>query len=196
MNIPKKLFLDLGHHYGQGFREFQEKLGIDKTWECHTWEPNPYTRRNWENTLDNGASLIYKNTLVQVHTEAVWDRETIAVMKIEDNNGARDGWGSTLCHNDPRLKFSENVEVQCINFAAWLDRRQEYGAEWNIYIKMDIEGAEFEVLRKMLSIEGLLERVNCMWVEPHERFLPNEDAETREALFYEVGKHTEIKLHW
>ena len=59
---------------------------------------------------------------------------------------------------------------------------------------MDIEGAEFPVLRHLLE-DGTITLVDHLYVEFHERFIPRESEISSEALKRECQKHTIVELH-
>ena len=66
--------------------------------------------------------------------------------------------------------------------------------ESEIYCKMDIEGAEFSVLRKMIKDESI-KKIKKIWIEWHDVDLQTENSETRSQLKEELMKYTEV-IDW
>jgi hypothetical protein len=58
---------------------------------------------------------------------------------------------------------------------------------------MDIEGAEFSVLRHLIN-EGTINRLNKIYVEFHERFMKDESKESKLELI-EMIKNLNIEIH-
>ena len=56
-----------------------------------------------------------------------------------------------------------------------------YHVDSNIICKMDIEGAEFQVLRHMIK-EGTISLIKEIYIEFHKRYVPIESAETEMEL--------------
>ena len=56
---------------------------------------------------------------------------------------------------------------------------------------MDIEGAEFETLRKMLK-DNTMSLIKEIWVEWHDIDLQNESSKSQNALSEEISKFTKI----
>jgi hypothetical protein len=55
----------------------------------------------------------------------------------------------------------------------------------NIICKMDIEGSEFQVLRHLIK-EGTITKLKEIYIEFHERFMPDESKETEKALVEQI----------
>jgi FkbM family methyltransferase len=71
-----------------------------------------------------------------------------------------------LRDGDHRFRYKV-YEVEKFDIATWMSaHRNEYE---NIIIKMDIEGAEFDVLERMLEL-NIFDSVQKIYVEFHERF--------------------------
>jgi len=51
---------------------------------------------------------------------------------------------------------------------------------------MDIEGAEFQVLRHMIE-EGTIKRIKKIYVEFHERYVETESVETEKELIKTIS---------
>jgi FkbM family methyltransferase len=192
----KKIFIDCGFHYGEALKQFVLGLGIDHDWYVFAFEPNPVT---FERATLLG--ILPKETGGYLAQSAVWTeageidfcQEDHTVSKSKSINPVHplDGWASavaTLQSNASGLQ--KPIRVPALDFSNWLKNYSEY----EVYCKMDIEGSEFPVLRKLLA-DGTIGIIKKLWVEWHDRFLPDETEETRLQLIDELSKHTEV-LKW
>ena len=82
-------------------------------------------------------------------------------------------------------EVTDIVEIDAIDFCEFLDSLRKESPDGEISIKMDIEGAEFPVLRDMLE-RNAFSNVSNIWVETHERFVDNESKETVEELLESI----------
>ena len=107
-----------------------------------------------------------------------------------DASNTLDGWASTIRRDNVHKGLSAEFQVPCFDFSKLLESL--VGRE--IYVKMDIEGAEFDVLRHLLE-ERTLRLITELYVEFHERLLLTESKITREALWNACGNQTNIFTH-
>lgn len=198
----KNVFIDCGFHHGEGLTHFIDMLGIDQTWEVHCFEPNPECH-----TLERIRGLMelcLSDRLVFPHRKAVWIKDGTVNFSQENweisNSGSPknpcvlDGWASCITElNKAWPGLMPPIEVPCIDFSKFLlERRVFHFGKCEIYCKMDIEGAEFAVLRKMLK-DGTVKYFKKLWVEFHERYIPGENRQTKAALIRELSLYTEIE---
>ena len=79
-----------------------------------------------------------------------------------------------------------------IDFSRWLSAN--FSIRDYIIVKMDIEGAEYEVLEKMIR-DGTLQMVNELYVEFHQHMNDNISPERHQRLFDIVRRTTHL-LPW
>lgn len=184
----KKIFLDCGTHLCEGLKQFYNKKIINNDFEIHTFEANP------ECFIDERIKSLPFDVIP--HKKAVWIKDGTIMFNQENHRKSHsgspsdgksniDGWGSSIdgigfVHPGYEMK----VEVECISFSNFLN---QFDDNDEIICKMDIEGSEFEVLRDMLK-NGSIKKIKDLYVEFHERFMPNENENTKNSLV------TEIKL--
>ena len=58
---------------------------------------------------------------------------------------------------------------------------------------MDIEGSEYKVLRHMIQ-EGTLTKIKEIYLEFHERFMPEESKDTEKKLIEQI-ENLGVKVH-
>jgi FkbM family methyltransferase len=164
----RAIFVDLGAYDGDSIKAFMRRRNLvtrPSEFDIYAFEPNP---KFW---LDLTA-LPYTN-IVSIDNSAAWVEDGIFPFAIDETETPM---GSTLMSGKINIweKF-DKVETRCFDFSGWLKqfKKKDY-----IIVKMDVEGAEREILNKMLQ-DGTASMMNELWVEMH----PNKvvDFTTTEA---------------
>jgi FkbM family methyltransferase len=170
------VFLDLGTHLGQGLEHFIYELKIDDQWKVHTFEANPDTYKQFTEGVYN------KYPFIVAHNKAVSNRDGMLQFNQETFPGEPtatgqasstidmskwDPWG-----NNQSAQHFSSIEVSCIDFAKFI--KDNFNEQDNIFIKMDIEGAEFDVLEKLYN-EDLFRLINILAVEWHAHYFSNRE---------------------
>ena len=213
-DIPmQKVLLDCGTQHQQGLNSMIEKLDVDESWIVHSFEANPHTYN---------AEIEKRIPWVNYHNLAVACADTEVVMHCErefgcDNPGT--GGGSTMMPLEnwrTEKRYGENpsydkVRVQGFDLSKWITTTVNSG-KWGIpeiYIKMDIEGAEIFVLDKMLG-DGLLQTVieqegrppflvvEKLFVEFHFDLVVNVDVstQTQRIVQYFFKHKDQLEIWW
>ena len=187
----KNIFIDCGYHLGEGLTSFTESLSIINDWEVYAFEPNPH--------CDIKNKISQHPFHVQGEQKAIWiengtlsfdcEHNTTTGSPVEGSTSELDGWGSYISCLDSRMKTEEQVHVESIDFSEFINSFRS--RECTIYCKMDMEGAEFSVLRKMIQ-EDTLRIIDHLWVEWHAEVLPTESVDTKWQLHEDISKHTNV----
>ena len=129
----------------------------------HAFEPNPHAcavlRRKFQS-----------DPRVQIHEAAVHTSDGALRLYLHENSGQDEVYwsnGSSLLADKPNVCGERFVEVRTIDLAAFIAALPDRVR----LIKMDIEGAEIDVLRHLIETESLT-RVDFMFVETHEKKMP------------------------
>jgi len=80
-------------------------------------------------------------------------------------------------------------KIPCIDFSKWI--RDNFQKEDNIIIKMNIEGAEYDILEKMIA-DGTIDYIKTLFVQFHWQRI-GESVDRHNRLVLELKKHP-IKL--
>lgn len=179
----KKVFLDCGTNLGQGLMQFIYKEIIDDTFEIHCFEPNPYAL---EYSKKRFADDKFKNYNIIFHEVALWIEECKKTFTLEAftgeyvcmHSGEHLGYdlkagGASNIMGDKWKKpgwiqdnwLSNDMEVDCIDFSDFL--KNNIDSEDYVVCKMDIEGAEFEIVPKLLE-ENTIDLIDEIYVEWHD----------------------------
>jgi FkbM family methyltransferase len=185
----KKIFIDCGTHFGQGIRAFRKKYKMDDSWEIFTWEANPYTYKKFLN------SDLYKNVKITSFNSAVSSYEGVITLNVEtvknknedveDNTGQGssiipiDQW--TAVNQKHKGVFLEKLEIPCIDISQWL--KENCSFDDFVVIKLDVEGAEYNILEKILK-DTTASLIDDIYIEWHNRFFSDQN--------YYIEKEKEI----
>lgn len=146
--LPDNAYIiDCGAHIGLSVIYLKS---ICPTAHIVCFEPD---NKNFDLLEKNIFSHQLKN--VEAKKEAVWTENTSLTFIQDGNMGSKIG-DSTL---------PNSVEVKATRLKDYLNKRVDF-------LKMDIEGAEYEVLK---DISGSLENVNKMFIEYHGTFEQNNE---------------------
>lgn len=157
------LFVDGGANLGQGFTFFASYYPPGKV-EYDIFEPNP-------NCLGRLRQVVagFSPDTVRVHPVALstQDGET-RLYGITESEGGRLSTGASINRHQHSVFYDANPEhaitVPTIDFCAFLkSRHQRYET---IIVKLDIEGAENDVLEALIEQNGLA-YIDTLYIEFH-----------------------------
>lgn len=194
----KNIFLDCGTHLCEGLIQFYNNGIINNSFEIHTFEANPSCN------IKERISQIPLD--IKYYEVAVWTEDGEVEFSQENHSKSQsssptdgysdvDGWGSSVSslNSTWKNKFrEENIKVKSINFSNFLN---QFSKEDNIICKMDIEGSEFPVLRKMLK-DNTIDRINTLYIEWHDHLLPDENIDSKNELLSELTKRNIKVINW
>lgn len=180
------VFLDLGCHDCQGLQDFVRNiLPIDNAWEIHTFEPNMLM--NPESCVKNTFG---ENFNITVHRQAVWIRNGKTIFGQYGHDGTSQGslimeTGGSKNYQD---YFSQH-EVECVDFLEFVNQFKDKD---NVFIKMDIEWSEYQILRDMLD-RGWPKNIKKIWVEFHGTYDPTV-RQMRDGILRQVRETTQTTI--
>jgi FkbM family methyltransferase len=196
----KKIFIDCGYHLGQGLDYFINHLNIDDTWHVIIFEPNKYCNAE-KRIKDKGYNFTYEIKNAAVYSE---NGKMTFLCKChgdqthnglaDQSNNMHDMASSLLIGGEiglngvNPLKEDDIIEVETISLSEVIEDMR--GSE--IYVKLDVEGAEFPILKKMIQ-DNTISYVSKMWVEWH--ICDLFDTNEMESIKSECIKHCEM-MDW
>lgn len=173
------IFIDGGAHKGVFSDVVLELGGI-----CYAFEPNIYLSTFLKEQYKNNENFILLD-------KAISNQNGIATFYNPENNFISQG--ASLISR--KMKEENAYKVGMIDFCEFLIKLiAKYGKI--ALIKLDIEGAEFDVLESLIE-QKLYEKVEYIMVETHERFFEN-PKEKIEKLRNQISRHNikNIFLDW
>lgn len=157
------IFIDCGANLGQGYERLNSKYNLS-SYKIIMFDIIPEACNFLRNKYPN-YSVINKG---------VWYKDEIREIRIEnaDIDGVRGvGHESNILvdkhkRTDSGLKHSwTNIKLECIDFAKYL---QTFESDTNIFLKLDVEGAEYEIIDHLIETKTLplIKKLNVEW-HPH-----------------------------
>lgn len=190
----KNIFLDCGTHLCEGIVDFYNRGIINDTYEIHTFEANPACN------IEDRIKQLPLNIIP--YNKAVWIEDGIVLFNQEHhkkyNTGSPtdgysdiDGWASSVDGIGFYYRgYEDKIEIPSIDFSKFVS---ELPSDANIKCKMDIEGSEFYVLRKMIQ-EKTICKIKEIYIEFHERYMPAESEHTRQQIINDITQ-LGVKVH-
>lgn len=164
--MKNRVFLDLGFYYGGIIKAYANWGVVDRNWTIYAFDPNP--------SLDVDGAVSKLGLPVTFSTKAAWVRnEPLSLHMGNLESAASLGFTS----NNPE----KTIPVQGFDFSAWLNSFNDS----YIICSMDIEGAEYALLEKLLE-DDTIKKINVLDIEFHHRFMKDKETRDSEALLKRV----------
>ena len=155
---PGDLAVDCGANMGV-VTEVLAATGADVI----AFEPDPFAFATLEQKFGSAANVTLINAAVGLGSG------TVRLMRADNFGENPEGASvkSTILDGGRRIDVDNSVEVPLIDFPSWVEAQVKARGEV-AFVKMDIEGAELDILEKMHA-EQLFTNVRCLVAETHER---------------------------
>lgn len=148
----RKIYIDLGAYDGDTVIEFLERKDAAE-FEIYAFEPNPDMFRKLVK-FDKGN--------VYISDEAAWIKEEKRELAVDVTSDSP--MGSSLMSGKREIwQTMPHIQVQCFDFSEWI---KQFAGQY-VIVKMDVEGAEFPILEKMIE-DGTITIPNELRVEFHQ----------------------------
>lgn len=147
---PRYVFIDGGANVGQTVLAFEKSTLYSKhPWTIVSFEPNPEL-----------ITKLPKRPNLTVLEQAIWTKDET----LEFQFSPQETLGGSVVDSVVKFPEMKNVKVKAIDFGQWLKRT--YRKEDVIYVKFDIEGAEYPVIEQMLH-DGTITLIDRFYIEFH-----------------------------
>jgi len=177
----RKIFIDAGGNNGCSVKKFRREHDQNNAYEIFSFEPNQ--------KFFDCYSEFSNHTLIK---SAVWTYDGNLNFYLSK---APDSAGSSLYPDkiDPIHKMSiikdNQTRVDCIDLSQWIANNFDKNDE--IILKMDIEGAEYEVIQKMIN-EKTINYINSIFIEWHWNKIPSISKQYHNSLISNIPNHIKI----
>lgn len=165
-----KIFLDVGFYRGMTLRRYIDQGIVDKSWKIYAFEPNPDL-----NTKQHIADF-FGDVPIKLIESAVWTEDGATTFHISGRDDAA-GIAYLTGHTAPK-----EVRVPTVDFSEFVKKLPE---DSYVICSFDAEGAEYEVLEKMIE-DDTINRINELDIEFHHRLMSLETAEDSQDLIDEI----------
>jgi FkbM family methyltransferase len=182
MQTVRRASVDVGANVGTALIE-QSRLFPDHS--LFAIEPNPSLLRSLHSTA------LRIGRPVHVIWGAAWIADGEIDLFMSDRHEASTvipGKVTLEQYGWPPIDYTKPIRVPCFDFASWLAGLAE-GAD--IVVKMDIEGAEYPVLDRMMGT-GAINGVTDLFCEWHYDRYPQMSEADHFRIFEQVGRRTRL----
>jgi FkbM family methyltransferase len=177
----RRAFVDIGANVGKVSFEFARD---NPAHEIYCVEANgDLIKHIYEKAFDSRRTFI-------VIWAAAWTYDgTMNLFESASNAAATVVPGKVERGTWPQIDYEAPVTVPCFDFSQWLLRT--FSLKDDLTIKMDIEGAEYDVVEKMIKDRSILlaRKLICEW--HHDRF-PTVSLERHNAIRARVAAMTDL----
>lgn len=181
---PGDIVFDLGANVGEVTQLFAATGAT-----VHAYEPDPVTFAHLETNVGALPNVV-------LHAQAVGAQKgKVKLMRHKKfaTNFARFSTSSTVIFDTARVDPALTVEVEMVSFRDIVEQAKCRIA----LVKMDIEGAELQILDMLADAPDLLARIDTLFVETHQHLRP---ADTQHILklreWAASFAQPDINLHW
>lgn len=179
----RKIFIDCGANLGRVLADFIQTLPDH---DFYAFEPNAQLHTSLRSEVERTG-----HPRVTLYDKAVWTHDGTANLYLGHHESSTLLLGKRVPPvYDQQIDYDNPVPVPCIDFSAWLAR--EVDSEDQVTVKMDIEGAEYPVLRKMIH-DGTLALISLLYIEWHHDRFPEMPAHEHDELAAAVAKIVEVR---
>jgi FkbM family methyltransferase len=147
-----KYFIDCGAHCGESILTAKQKFGLDT--QIISFEPITFLAKQLQEIHKN-------NETIQIMNAAIWINDD--VKKFYVSCDITDG-SSLLGNTINNLNESVYINIPCVDLSSWI--KQTFTKDNYVILKLDIEGAEYEVLNKMIE-DNTIGLIKEFWGEWH-----------------------------
>jgi FkbM family methyltransferase len=172
---PRKVFIDCGSNT---CAVLEERIQRGLETEFFAFEPQPELVACVDEVRRRHPALP-----VHFFPKAVWVQDGTMDFFLATSWGPNHRGGSTLLQghvkNAAQVDYGRPLTVECIDFSRWV--RRNFSRHDHLVVKMDIEGAEYPVLEKMVA-DGTIDYVHELIVEFHWQMNENLTHERHASL--------------
>jgi FkbM family methyltransferase len=178
--VTRSIYLDFGANAGDTLADHIAANDVDLSWG---FEPNPM--------LAGALRSRFAEERVEIIEMAAWTENGVLPLFLGNHPLSSTLLpGKVPLENFPQfvITYDRSVEVQTLDTAAWL--REHVLADDFVIAKMDIEGAEYPVLRRLLDT-GTIDLIDELRCEFHPERFPAH-ARDHDRLVCEVERRTRL----
>ena len=161
-----KIFVDAGAYKGLTVKAFKNSEEYTEDFKIYAFEPNPHAKVHKN---PRGAIVIKK---------AVWIKDGVESFYTNRKHKVCQGASLLREKTSGGLNKKKPLKVETVDFGKWI---MQFDITDYIIVKMDIEGAEFRVLDKMIK-DGSINYIDKLYLETHGIHVGQSDDKLHEKL--------------
>ena len=173
-----RYFIDCGAHCGESILTAKQRFGNDIN--IISFEPVPGLAKQLQEIHQDDPTI-------QIQNSAVWINNDIK--KFHLSEAYTDG--SSLLNSLNDLRDDHYIKINCFDLSTWLF--ETFTEEDYLILKLDIEGAEYEVLNKIIE-DGTIKLINEFWGEWHDMKINDEHTQSLAKKTYKYLEDNNIEF--
>ncbi|AXK35606.1 FkbM family methyltransferase [Streptomyces armeniacus] len=179
----RKIFVDCGANLGHVLHDFINALPDH---DFYAFEPNAELLPSLHTEIQRTG-----HPRVHVLNSAVWTHDGTIDLFLGHHESSTVMPGKRVPPvYDQQIDYAAPVPVPAVDFSAWL--RRTAAPDDEVTVKMDIEGAEYPVLSRMLH-DGTLGLITTLHIEWHHDRFPAMPRAEHDQLFAEVSARIDVR---
>lgn len=176
------IYADLGAFNGDTVEQFinwGQLLGDITDCKIYAFEPNPNFQAEWDSVVERQSQHVREINFIQ---KAAWTDDKGLKLSIY-----QDPTGSSVMEAKRWYGKGSFRDVESFDFSQWLMQFKGLGEK--IYVKFDIEGAEYPILKKMIA-DGTDKLCTLLFIEWHGRKMHGDYVEQQKFI------EANLKCRW
>ena len=173
-----RYFIDCGAHCGESIIAAKQRFGNDII--TISFEPIPGLAKQLQEIHKN-------NPTVHIQNSAVWINNEIKKFHLSEEFTD----GSSLLNSLNNLRNDHYLSISCFDLSLWI--KESFSEDDYIILKLDIEGAEYEVLNKLIE-DGTINIINELWGEWHDMKISDPHTLKLSKKVYQYLKDNNIEF--
>lgn len=168
------IFIDGGAHYGETINAFK-KTGIfsEHKWKIYSFECNPLLVERLHRIFSTSSDVEIMNKAIWIHSKGL------------NFYFGKSSLGGNVVKNKYTAKRLGSIHVESIDFGDWL--KANFVDKDTIWVKFDIEGAEYKILDKMLR-DGSIKLVDKFYIEFHSSIMRDKTEKNDKEILNKIEK--------
>ena len=191
----KGLFIDCGSNLGQGFTFFEQYFPL-KIFDYILVEPNPFCEEELIKKINQKKQEVSINLITKSASSSEGTTKFFGL--VEGNRGKVTEAASILKdHASSWYTHSEEDAITVETFSLADVIRNKASFYKIIVVKMDIEGAEYDVLDDLVK-KGVHKKIATIFTEFHSQYMTEPDKtiyENREKVIIQSFNNDKIPFH-
>ena len=159
--MNKKIFIDGGTHFFEGLQQFLKIYNIDTNWEVVTFEGSPDICKSPQ--YKKNLKKLQNKTHITPLNKCLGDNNKICEFMIPQQN-IYNVIGCIDNYHQFNLDTCKIYKVEEISLSDYI--KNNFNKEDYIICKLDIEGAEYKVVKNLIDT-NIIEYINDIYVEWH-----------------------------
>lgn len=173
-----RYFIDCGAHCGESILAAKQRFGNDII--TISFEPIPGLAKQLK-------EIHQDNSTIHIQNSAVWINDEVKKFHLSEEYTD----GSSLLDSLNNLREDHFLNIPCFDLSSWL--KESFTEDDYIILKLDIEGAEYQVLNKIIE-DGNMGLINEFWGEWHDMKISDPETLKISQKVYKYLKDNNIEF--